>query len=493
MRNWIALLAAILATQAWADSTDRATERVETKAGFGSHGGDAIVTFQTKADRNRVLQVILDNKKNGTNNDPLEGIDLNTLEVELLDLWFARTRGLNGKGDGLIDAKGTMEEIVQERLLQFKDKTTFYNTLKSYLEGEMSSQKWTPSKNGVIEVDDSGLSVYSGPFELPLQIAVQNQFRVFYDERLFKRMNPLNQAGLVYHEMIYRHAIRIGHQDSTATQPVVGEIFSKSFERMTGIQINQLLEDHKMIGPGSAVSAPEPIELGGNVIEFVQTKRYIEASKTVVTERFPNWAGEDPKGDLWKDSLIDGIWIKSGAHRHYDVEFYGSGRLKTGTVAKDGFYGDLPVQAGMIVELSKNGKIEKMWANPREMSVRGHTIPEGSRVSFDQSGALLSILTRTPTRFNGIDCGNGEAGFHRSGILSNCNLNKDQAINGIPVKGSPYRVFLHENGKVASGYLAKETELKKRKGWIKTVKCGKEVEFSLDSEGFVTQCGTERY
>lgn len=498
MKIGLAFMAMALTIPAWADLSDRAAERIDPYAGFGAHGGDVLVTFQNEADRNKVAETIRSNRKNGTDIDPLRGIDIQTLQVELLDLNFARSQGLDGKADELIEAKGTRREIVQERLERLKEKTSFSSLLKGYIEGSMSDGKWIPAENGVIEIDDSGHSVYFGQFKLLLQIAVQDQFQVFFDARLFNRMNSLNQAALMFHEVLYRHAAKLGHTDSRAVQIFVGKLFSKSFDKMSGAEINDLLIDLGLAGK-TPIMGTIPLEVGGKTILFQETKVFDEQIKMwKLIDSVDFYDSRNVKaGVLWQETWIDGLLLKTISatpDRDKRTGFYESGKLYWGTLASDAKLGNIQLQANMSLRLYENGKLQMMMGNSKKIDAQGLTLPENSEVNFSEDGRISTIKMHSrEMRIDGVSCRPGlHLTLHPSGHLKNCYIDFNQVVNGIMLK-ELYEAYFHENGQLKHGVLALDAKFKKRSGWLSTVTCPMDHSFELDPEGYIIKCGDKSY
>lgn len=153
-------------------------------------------------------------------------------KVELLDIYEARVlRNL------VIDpsVKGTDPfSIAEQRLEILKEvdpkSAQIYLTELKLLKTEISFEDQLALKS----IDDSLHSFE--PKEQGCKVTQLAVFRkkqlpgeklVLVDKNIWKQMNPVNQAGLILHESIYKHLSNLGEKDSTKARYLVSFILSE--------------------------------------------------------------------------------------------------------------------------------------------------------------------------------------------------------------------------------------------------------------------------
>jgi hypothetical protein len=208
--------------------------------GQTGHGGNGHVCFSSAAIKNSVEQMMVNNEKNGTHDDPLLSVlDKDILEVQLLDFYSARQPSPTGNIDPLItpDASKTTQNILDDRLSVMQNTNfLFYSEiLNSQKYIPFDNHHWKSSEDGVSPLNDhryvENLSGNCLIMQLAVQVPVSDSvFVVSYDQRLFNLMKPLEQAGLIWHEWTYNLFIRLLKDDtSLRTQYVLPYIFAKDF------------------------------------------------------------------------------------------------------------------------------------------------------------------------------------------------------------------------------------------------------------------------
>lgn len=95
--------------------------------------------------------------------------------------------------------------------MTLKDKTNIDKHLKKILEGPLASKNWIASNSGVVEIDDSGHKTVMPSNCLLVQVAVQHNQGIHYDQRLFSKLTNMDKAGLIIHELAYYIARQYNH------------------------------------------------------------------------------------------------------------------------------------------------------------------------------------------------------------------------------------------------------------------------------------------
>lgn len=169
------------------------------------HGGDSVVCFQTPAQKQQVEKTLRQNKVASQmgyiRQDPFDGIDLNTVTVETLDIWETNLTSTSPRK--FVDFKN-VDDGLKDRLAVLMTKSAaMANQIQNALDGFYAPSKWLASPTGVVEIDDSRELINYTKLCIPVQIAVQTNTRVYYDGRLFSRMNATNKVALILHEALY--------------------------------------------------------------------------------------------------------------------------------------------------------------------------------------------------------------------------------------------------------------------------------------------------
>jgi|GEM_PF-6394983 len=394
-------------------------------SGLGN-GGDVRVCFKSTDTYETVLERISANR-DGVNTDVFAGIDISRLDVRLFDFVAAERRGIFGKPEStLVELDGDVFEILNNRINVFKDKTNFDEILTQVIEGPLANDKWTPSSTGVVEIDDSNHGVNLPSNCMLIQIAVQNDVGVVYDERLYARLNDLEKAGLILHEMAFflgrihdktitalndrdRRSTALDHADSTRIREFTVRVFSQDIEELSSLEMFEwLVDDVRLAVNGIALSSYSFVDILGE-------------QRSVL--------------DAWAT-------VEQRVVRDFD--------------AKHDF---LSLRYAEVLGAAK-------IVNP------------GAEVLIDSEGNLLGIKQKFIYENLTFTSGNF---FEGNGRLASGNLERSTVIQSVPVGGG--EVFFHGNGRLYRGSLSQEHTFAKRRG-TKTLRNGDQ--FWLDEEGYLT-------
>ena len=167
------------------------------------------------------------------------------LSVELLDFYEGRV--LNGRHplpmDGDTDA---LVEIALQRLGKVNPtrQARYAKWAKSFHE----EAAYIPNAN-LVDIDDSrhivlpaGCTISQIAIQRPIREGIEKKRYVINDD-LWKELNPLNQAGLILHELIYREAIEGDISDSKLVRLINSLIFSDTLSSVSFPSYAALLKD----------------------------------------------------------------------------------------------------------------------------------------------------------------------------------------------------------------------------------------------------------
>lgn len=62
-------------------------------------------------------------------------------------------------------------------------------------------------------------------------ISTSKEKLFIFDQQLWKKLNALNKAGLIFHEIIYEHLIKLGDVDSTKARKINNYLFNKNLNK----------------------------------------------------------------------------------------------------------------------------------------------------------------------------------------------------------------------------------------------------------------------
>lgn len=171
------------------------------------------------------------------------------------------------------------------------------------------------------------------------QIAIQRSpigpqdKRYHIADKWWSRLNDDNKAALVLHEIIYREALTLGHQDSTAVRVLVGHIISAEFKSMSQNDYNLMMKDAKL----------PPVKTLEKMRIYIGSETYDESGKHLLDAILAE--------DL---EVSEGLIFAAGSR----IYFHPNGRIKEGTLAQDFVYESSeckPIKAGTAMTFDKEG------------------------------------------------------------------------------------------------------------------------------------------
>lgn len=333
------------------------------------------------------------------------------ITFETLDLYIARHTALPGQkppAHPLVEYDPTQEtvsylEFAKRRIELLKGKTSYYQMLSKAFDFWTKDDVWVRSESGVTIVADSGSKLNAPKDCLPLQIAVQDNLQIFYDPRIFDRLDLVNQAALVLHEVLYKIALQAGHTTSREVQKFVGLMMRKDLETMTGEAINAEIERLRLIPASTLLIHGIPVTVMGELIPEA-VKRY------------------------W-------VW-KNDSKQKKQVEWSDG----TGSSYTPMFY--------------KTNDRENSWrrqlilfSNESWSSVQGIPLKANTHILLHENGILKKIVrSDNDPDIQGIPCyGNEDISFHSNGRLEQCMASKDFILNGTEIKNGT-RLYFSETG-----------------------------------------------
>ncbi len=210
------------------------------KAGTEMHGGDSVVCFQNLAQKQKVEAVLRQNKMAAQmgyiRQDPFTDIDMNAVTVETLDVF--ETRQSTSPGREFIEVINPVESV-KERIKVLNTKiVSLASILETSLTGFYAPSKWLASTTGIVEIDDSHELINYTKSCIPVQIAVQTDTRVYYDGRLYAKLDEVNKTALILHELMYSWA-KNHSSNSFNVRKYVGLLMLKEFESYDAKEIKK--------------------------------------------------------------------------------------------------------------------------------------------------------------------------------------------------------------------------------------------------------------
>lgn len=201
------------------------------KAGTEMHGGDSVVCFQNLAQKQKVEAVLRQNKMAAQmgyiRQDPFSDIDMNTVTVETLDVF--ETRQSTSPEREFVEVTNAAEGV-KERIKVLNTKiSSLAKIMETSLNGFYAPSKWLASTTGIVEIDDSHELINYTKSCIPVQIAVQTETRVYYDGRLYAKLDEVNKTALILHELMYSWVKKIS-DNSFNVRKYVGLLMLKEFE-----------------------------------------------------------------------------------------------------------------------------------------------------------------------------------------------------------------------------------------------------------------------
>jgi hypothetical protein len=352
-------------------------------AGSESHGGHVVVTFASIQDREKVEKVLEENAKGGRSKDPLDGINLGTLKVESLDLFLERKRGLPDRRSDVLDLEDLPKretemnfvDFAESRIELMKGKTDFYDFwMNAFKKTVGDARRWVGSDSGVTITKDSGLGSGEGSAlhlsknRLALNIAVQNELQITYDERLMERAGLIDASAVVNHETGWAYSVALGLTTSVPIQKFVGLMYEKSFAALSGVAIAAEVARLGLLKAGTVESVFSGGQMspsgwvGGSERNVFRTGQAIIANEIVVV------AGESFRAQrIFTNEIRE---PDSGITRH------------------------------------KNGKISSFVPHPLEgesLRIQGFPVRPGTMVRFHEQEELMTFITNEPIKIKNIE------------------------------------------------------------------------------------------
>lgn len=221
---------------------------------FSSHGGtevgnggNAVVCFSTIDQRNKVRDVLMENKRK---QDPFpifsdSAVQAAIKSVGSLDLYlYQLPRDLDGWTRPIVTWTGTPKDLVERAITRLETKTEGVKFLREAL-AAIPYKNWR-ARTGVPTIEDSDFDGYLNPECIIAQIAHFKNGLVDYDSFLFNRLDDVNKAALILHELFYFLDRRDFQAVSAAdTYPAVGLTLSDN--ELNGLYGNDLNVELKPI------------------------------------------------------------------------------------------------------------------------------------------------------------------------------------------------------------------------------------------------------
>ena len=362
------------------------------------HGGDSVVCFQNIAQKQQVEKILRQNKVANQmgyiRQDPFDDIDLNTVTVETLDIWETKNIGISPRA--IVTIKN-VEVGVKERLALVDTKLAFMaQEMRKAFDGFYAPSKWLASTTGIVEIDDSRELINYTKLCIPVQIAVQTNTRVYYDARLFARMNETNKTALVLHELLYSWLKKFS-ENSLNVRKYVGLMMLEDFASYPALDFYyEFTADYPNKGLYTKVLCPakatvEGVEIGfDGVISGVNVLACKE--KTAITEaRYKNKKGDLALLSEKLGAEVTDVQLSSSTWNGDGLLLIGSAKLKDDQVfhvteTTTDFkivteYTDLPVVDGVVKGLpAQVSKIEILGQEieiPADLNYE--TLPSGEK------------------------------------------------------------------------------------------------------------------
>lgn len=216
---------------------------LDTEADVKGNGGDVVTCFKDQDIRNRVRQILFDNRFSPAPVNPFESAEIRTAveSIQMLDLYeYTLPTGIPPKRPSVITIDEPFDVALPKLLDRLAAKSRFADVLRATLD-QMPLSSWR-SAPGVVEIDDSEHAILLPSKCLLVQIAVRQGSSVFYDEWLFSRLDEQNRLALVLHELAYKIAKDRNLADSRSARDAVGVIMAAdAWEQMSPWQLHKRL------------------------------------------------------------------------------------------------------------------------------------------------------------------------------------------------------------------------------------------------------------
>lgn len=168
--------------------------------------------------------------------------------VEMLDLYEGRTlRGLNFDQSLLgVDEASTVQNILNRLETIDPMRATLY---RNWANSFMSEARLVPNADLTDIPDSQHLAVPSGCKIEQVVIQKEPEFtedpRFIISEKLWNQMDTTSRASLILHELVYREALSLNHENSIASRYLNSLITSVRFASLSKIDYFSALEKAK--------------------------------------------------------------------------------------------------------------------------------------------------------------------------------------------------------------------------------------------------------
>lgn len=322
--------------------------------------------------------------------------------------------------------------------------------------------------------------------------------RYVIDESLWSQLDNQNRAGLILHEIIYREAIELGHNNSVSTRYLNANMSSRKIESMSIADYTRFLIDldfttttvngvHISIKP----EAPQFAENGS----LIQAK-VVEGSELLWASNILNLRDEIfffPGGRLQKLSL-KGVhqFTVFGKRRDiapYEMSFFESGDLKSFTLSEPSAFvtGQYDITLNGAVTFHQNGILQIGNIGSGWILIQGKPIEIVGVTQIHPNGRIKVTNIDGPQELkirNDFHLFSGHIQSNEKGniLAAKLHVNSKFLVAGKTVLLSEYRnvEFFPETEKVKKACTAQSTTLKTCLGATQTIPARTVFEMSSD-------------
>lgn len=220
---------------------------LSVKAGTEMHGGDSVVCFQNLAQKQKVETILRQNKLASQmgyiRQDPFSDINMDDVTVETLDVWEVRHTTNSSREFVNVD---DVNAGVKDRIAAMNNKVKYIaGKIQAAQDSFYNPSKWLASATGIVEIDDSHELINYTNLCIPVQLAVQTDTRVYYDKRLYSKLDEMNKTALVLHELLYSWVKNFSNS-SLNVRKYVGLLMLKEFDTYSAEElVNEMSVDFK--------------------------------------------------------------------------------------------------------------------------------------------------------------------------------------------------------------------------------------------------------
>lgn len=486
MKYLILVLIAAGTLTAWAANPPNDADKNKA-AGDKGNGGTAVVCFNSKRSYERVAAILRANEglPSTQQSDPLQDDVANIVPpVRLYDLAEHERK----EGAELIAPESNQwKDIVKERMKQIGSKISFSSNLEDAKEIIKKGGEYY-DENGVVALNDVANATAPQPNCALMQVAFQRRIskeviEIHYDRRLLKNMPPIDRAALDFHERVVAIVVGMNSaQHKTLNGPVVaqtlvGDIFDKEFESVTGPEFLQRLVDIGWSEMGFGY--PTHYEFAGGQIDLAGTRATLPFELSIfqthvlMSEKSMGFLSvgnrirmlDEQVGPLDGKSTLGAsplkpfqLTVRGAIYRIsnvYSIYVRASGSLALGYLTED----DPLAQRFSEIGFSDSGYFNfAILANTQD--VQGNHFLGGQYLKFNEDGTLQSAyVDGTPYQLH--QMGNGLAKcwhqldyYSPSGALKGCE-SMDAKLDGVALSGP---ATFYEDGKIEKAKLVGREE-----------------------------------